>query len=61
LVWQIILQLDILYSVPKSSYTKESINLFVILWFNFMMVLLYLIIGIIFMGFLVRYFENDNA
>ena len=35
--------------------------MFVILWFNFMMVLLYLIIGIIFMGFLVRYFENDNA
>ena len=35
--------------------------MFVILWFNFMMVLLYLIIGIIFMVFLVRYFENDNA
>ena len=35
--------------------------MFVILWFNFMMVLLYLIIGIIFMGLLVRYFENDNA
>ena len=35
--------------------------MFVFLWFDFMMVLLYLIIGIIFMGFLVRYFKNDNA
>ena len=35
--------------------------MFIFLWFNFMMVLLYLIIGIIFMGFLVRYLENDNA
>ena len=35
--------------------------MFVFLCIDSMMVLLYLIIGIIFMGFLVRYFKNDNA
>ena len=33
----------------------------VFLCIDFMMVLLYLIIEIISMGFLVRYFKNDNA
>ena len=35
--------------------------MFVFLCIDFMMILLYLIIEIIFMGVLVRYFENDDA
>ena len=35
--------------------------MFVFLCIDFLMVLLYLIIEIIFMGFLVRYLDNDNA